>query len=79
MGHDMSNEEQTNQDQLRNLIEESTAVDQALSEAFGDEAPALTMHAAIGAMADQLEKRGLLDKTEWLRESISRRRDILKT
>lgn len=62
---------------LQEIIAESMEVDDALSDKYGDEAPALAMHAAIGSMADQLEKQGLLDKKEWLLESISRRREML--
>lgn len=60
------------------LIKEANEVDSSLVETYGDDAPVLIMQCALGALADQLEKAGLLDKKEWLLESISRRRELLK-
>lgn len=59
---------------------EAEELDSALLDKFGDPTVVgfLTLQASLGAMADQLESIGLLDKKEWLLESISRRREMLK-
>lgn len=59
------------------LIDESKDVDGLLLDKFENDAAGLILHCALGALADQLEKAGMLDKREWLIESISRRRELL--
>jgi hypothetical protein len=63
---------------LQALMEEVAEIDSKLLEKYGDVGLYMSLAASIGALTDQLDKAGIINKKEMLLESISRRREMLK-